>query len=92
MKGSQMTMKNFENNNASLLLDTGIKYQYDNEINCHSGRSFLCHSGPRAGIQSNDNLMPKAFRTHSGRFPFFVSLGEVKRRPEGPSSHKVVVP
>ena len=51
-------------------MDTGVKhqydrkevYRYDNEINCYSGRSFLGHSGPRAGIQSNNKLMPKAFR------------------------------
>ena len=43
-------------------LDSHIKYEYDNT------ESSSCHSGLRAGIQRDDNLMPKAFRfAQSGR-------------------------
>ena len=43
-------------------LDSRIKYENDNI------ESSSCHSGLRAGIQRDDNLMPKAFRfDQSGR-------------------------
>ena len=42
-------------------LDTRVKHEYDNSASS-------CHSGLRAGIQRDDNLMPKAFRfSQSGR-------------------------
>ena len=46
----------------SMVLDTPVKSEYDNL------ESASCHSGPRAGIQRDNKLMPKAFRfAQSGR-------------------------
>ncbi len=48
-------------NKDTMPLDSRIKYENDNS-------EFSCHSGLRAGIQRDDNLMPKAFRfAQSGR-------------------------
>ena len=51
---------NNENNMNNYRLDSRFRGNDRGEVNCHSG--------PRAGIQGNDNLMPKAFRiAESGR-------------------------
>ena len=70
-----MKMKNNENNfmNKDIMpLDTRIESEYDIERalkhEYDNLESFSCHSGLRAGIQKDDNLMPKAFRfAQSGR-------------------------
>ncbi len=64
-----MTAHNLKNNKDfnsinkdTMPLDTREGHEYDNI------ESSSCHSGLRAGIQRNDNLMPKAFRfAQSGR-------------------------
>ena len=63
-----MTAHNLKNNKDfnsinkdTMPLDTRIESEYDNSASS-------CHSGLRAGIQRDDNLMPKAFRfDQSGR-------------------------
>ena len=62
----------YENDNVDTMpLDTRVKHEYDKAervFENDNSVSSSCHSGLRAGIQRDDNLMPKAFRfAQSGR-------------------------
>ena len=58
-------------NKDIIQLDTRVKHEYDIERALkheYDNEEFSCHSGLRAGIQRDDNLMQKTFRfAQSGR-------------------------